>query len=257
MLDDTGAPIAEARVTVDPPPGADLPWRRAMTDAEGRFRIDRLVDGAYSLAVDPPESTPPSGTHHLPGGPHVVHAGDERVIVTIARGAALVIEHTGADCMTYFHVCSCEPGRDVRRIAFEQLLLDRERRRWGTTVPAGRYACVAVEADEMLFAKVNASVGPDPIVVAANRVSWGFVRLVGAGNTPRPVAFFDGQGDRIRVVTAPVRPIALPAGRLRVVVDGRTHRVDVPAGGTVDVDVTTSAASRTVPQQGQNPSSSP
>ncbi len=95
VRDPDGAPVAGAVVLAASPAQAnDLEWAfesdgvvvpRARTDADGRFRIGGLGDGAeVELHVAPPPAFPPPGAR--PGA-----RGQKDVVVTLAPGTAVVV----------------------------------------------------------------------------------------------------------------------------------------------------------------------
>ncbi len=50
VRDDAGRPVAEARITVEPPPGWYKPWS-TITDEQGRYRIGPLEEDSYAFVL--------------------------------------------------------------------------------------------------------------------------------------------------------------------------------------------------------------
>jgi hypothetical protein len=85
VLDPDGQPVAGVEILASGPSG-----RAAHTGADGRFRIDDLPAGDYTVFATPPENSPFLGGRVVDG--HIGAEGEEGTVYTLNDGDAIVVD---------------------------------------------------------------------------------------------------------------------------------------------------------------------
>ena len=141
VVDADGNPVADAWVTASLAPGPDVPGSVAMyklgdvtpqlSGSDGRFVLDHLRDGVYTLVVDGPRGASRAEQDNVKPG--------DTARLQLAPLGSLHGQVTSAGApVTSFNLSCTAPGEDIERgidAADGTYLLDR--------LPPGHYACAA------------------------------------------------------------------------------------------------------------------
>jgi hypothetical protein len=270
VVDDTGAPIADALVSAASSSSAALmlpsfePGPGARSDSSGAFEIDRLAAGTYSVSARDGEG----GEATTPG----ISAGDSGVELRIARAGSIVGDLVGFSTTpqvefgklssgthvatvdgTTFLATGLEPG--TYWVEAYDLATEREADMATVVVPPGAaaHATLTMRARGTVEATVLDSATRTPVAGLACHVA-----ALGGGNVgccgwllDDPSTLSDVAGHvRLEAPAGPVRVFCMPSVRPPFPVDApyswSTGDAIVPAGGTGYAEVL--AVSRVYPR---------